>query len=91
MFFVLRNFVAHAIVSFLSGWYDLDHGDSSKGEKFLDDDVWIRRVLGTVSIGQFRRKGKLYTDCFTAAEVVDCLLDHEIVESFPLAVIMGQE
>ena len=87
---MLRNFVAHVVV-FPLGWYDLDHGDSSKGEAFLDDDVWIRRVLGTVSIGQFRRKGKLYTDCFTAAEVVDCLLDHEIVESFPLAVIMGQE
>jgi hypothetical protein len=53
--------------------------------------VWCRRVLSTICVGQYRRGGRLYSDCFTAAEVIDCLLDHEIVKNVKLAVIMGQE
>ena len=75
----------------ISGWSDLEHRDSTRGCDFLEDNVWCRRVLSTVCVGQYHRKGKIYSDCFTSAEVIDCLLDHEIVENLKLAVIMGQE
>ena len=61
------------------------------GNNFIHDDAWCRRVLSTIPVGQYRRDGKLYSDCFTAAEVIDCLLDNDIVDNVQLAVVMGQE
>ena len=76
---------------YLIGWSDLNVDGQEKGNQFLTDDAMCRDVLKTVMTGQFRRGGQLFSDCFTAAEVVDCLLDHDIVHTLKEAVVMGQE